>query len=89
MASGLNKPNKQTILKKTAIHQLLACYPIQKIPKLGVRLGKDKRKQLLDKLKEGSVVNMADLPKLFSSASSSPRFLALKRLDGYGMLRKE
>lgn len=52
MASGLNKPNKQTIMRKSAVHEFFQVCPVNKIPKLGVRLGKEKKELLVKKLKD-------------------------------------
>ena len=62
MASGLNKPNKQTILTQSAVPLLLSNYPVHKIPRLGVRLGKEKRRVLLAKVKERSISSISELP---------------------------
>jgi len=62
MASGLNKPNKQTILMLSAVPLLLSSYPVHKIPRLGVRLGKEKRRVLLAKVKERAIGSISELP---------------------------
>ncbi|XP_073824283.1 DNA polymerase eta [Musca autumnalis] len=46
LACGLNKPNKQTILPITHIHQLFATLPLSKIQGLGAKFGEEVCQQL-------------------------------------------
>jgi nucleotidyltransferase/DNA polymerase involved in DNA repair len=59
IASNLNKPNQQTIILRRGVETLLSHLPIEKLPKIGNKIGKEK----LEEIKRLELVNCIDLQK--------------------------